>query len=289
MSGWRARTPRVALLGGAALVFVMGCQREAAPQLAVSACPPAPACSNDCAPGGTGRAAVAGAGTPPVVALPAASTGPQLAGEMGELSASASRKMFHDDGAGCLADLDRLAQLQPSLDRQLATMRGQCEMLVGHCQAGKKRVADWYVTETNMTPERAAISAEQLASMRCRGGDSTPRDELLRAFYELSDGAYMNPRDSAFCQERVARIRRFGPSVPSRGPDDTAVDGGKKALFYTAAACFVKAGDCAGGLRAYRDNYPMENLAAVPGPNDRDKLIRDGFTSSFAACAGQAP
>jgi hypothetical protein len=51
----------------------------------------------------------------------------------------------------------------------------------------------------------------------------------------------------------------------------------------------VKAGDCAGGMAAYRDNYPYENLGAVPNPQDRDKLIREGFASSFAVCGGGAP
>jgi hypothetical protein len=279
----------VALLGGAALALLMGCQREAAPQPAVSSCPPAPACSSDCPPEGSGLVRpVAGPVAVPTVFAPPAVPELQASGEIGELSASASRKMFHDDGAGCLADLERIAKLQPSLDKQMAAIRGQCEMLVGKCQEGKKRIADYFVVETNMSPERAAMTAEQMGSMRCRGGNSTPRDELLRAFYELSDGAYMNKREPAFCRERVATIRRLGPTVPA-GPEDSQIDGGRKALFYTAAACFVKAGDCAGGMAAYRDNYPYENLGAVPNPQDRDKLIREGFASSFAVCGGGAP
>jgi hypothetical protein len=172
----------VALLGGAALALLMGCQREAAPQPAVSSCPPAPACSSDCPPEGSGLVRpVAGPVAVPTVFAPPAVPELQASGEIGELSASASRKMFHDDGAGCLADLERIAKLQPSLDKQMAAIRGQCEMLVGKCQEGKKRIADYFVVETNMSPERAAMTAEQMGSMRCRGGNSTPRDELLRA------------------------------------------------------------------------------------------------------------
>lgn len=291
----RVRASHAALLAGAALVCGMGCQREAAPQPALSACPPAPACSSDCPSEGAGRsptaiatATVAGPGPAAPVFAPPAVPELQASGEIGELSASASRKMFHDDGAGCLADLERIAKLQPSLDRQLATIRGQCEMLVGKCQEGKKRIADYFVVETNMSPERAAMTAEQMGSMRCRGGNSTPRDELLRALYELSDGAYMNKREPAYCKERVATVRRLGPTVPA-GPEDTAIDGGRKALFHTAAACFVKAGDCPGAMAAYRDNYPYENLGAVPNPQDRERIIREGFASSFAACGSGVP
>lgn len=289
MIAGRTLAPSAALLGGAALAFLLGCQREATPQPALSACPPAPVCSSDCPPEGSGPVRpVAGPVAPPPVFAPPAGPDLQASGEIGELSASASRKMFHDDGAGCLADLDRLAQLQPSLNKQLATIRGQCEMLVGRCQEGKKRIADYFVVETNMSPERASATAEQMGSMRCRGGNSTARDELLRALYELSDGAYMNKREPAYCKERVATIRRLGPTVPA-GPEDTQIDGGRKALFHTAAACFVKAGDCPGALAAYRDNYPYENLAAVPDPQDRERILREGFASSFAACAGGVP
>src|SRR5690606_2808514 len=116
----------------------------------------------------------------------------------------------------------------------MATVRGRCEVLVGECQTGKKRIADWYVKETAATPARAAIMAESMASMRCRGGDSTERDRLLRAIYELSDGAYVNARKPAFCEERIKTIRTLGPKVPPRDIDDTQISGGQQALFYTA-------------------------------------------------------
>lgn len=238
-----------------------------------SAASPDPACTCTCPP------------APPAAGAPAAAASAGSA-DLGELVASANRKMFHDDGAGCLADLDRVAQLDPLLAGRLAAVRGQCEMLAGRCQEGKQRVAAYYRDETNLSQERADQIAEQIGSMRCRGGNSSPRDELLRAFYELTDGAYMNRKEPAFCRERLAAVRRLAPAVPPAGPEDTQVDGARKALFHTTAACLVKAGDCGGAFEAYRDNFPGEGLSAIKDPAQRASIVRDAFFSSFAQCKG---
>jgi len=231
--------------------------------------------------GGSEPAADAGASspllTPPTV---------PAAGNVGDLVASANRKMMHDDGKGCLEDLDRVAALDPKMEERLAISRGQCEMLVGKCQQGKQRIARWYELESALTPGRAEIQAEQLGAMRCRGGNSTPRDELLRAFFELSDGAYMNKRSSKWCAERVSIIRRLLPKVPPRDVDDTQISGGGQALFHTAAACHARAEDCKAAFSIYRELFPPTGLAAIKDAAQREKIVRDSFDSSIERCKG---
>lgn len=217
-------------------------------------------------------------GTTPVSPTAAA------AGDVGDLVASASRKMMHDDGKGCLADLNAVRKLDPKMDRRLDVTRGQCEMLVGRCQAGKKRIAHWYEVETAMTPERAATTAEQLGSMRCREGDSSDRDALLRALFELSDGAYMNKRSPGWCKARVTTVRKLLPKVPPKDAMDTQISGGGQALFYTAAACYAHAGDCKGAYAIYRDLFPAKGLAAIKDAKQREQMIRDSFNSSIVRC-----
>jgi hypothetical protein len=256
------RVPCIALL-----IFAGACssgrnRASAAPAQAASAC------SCPCA---------AQTGASP--AAPAAA-----AGVLGELVASASRKMMHDDGAGCLADLDQLANVDPALSKRLAVTRGQCEMLVGNCREGKQRIADWYRAETNLSQERADAVAESLASTRCRGGDSSERDELLRAFYELSDGAYLNKKEPSVCRERLATVKRLLPLVKPRDPDDAQVISAPNALFHTAAMCFARAGDCSSSWSSYRDNYPADGLAALKDPKQRQKVIEDSFRSTVERC-----
>jgi hypothetical protein len=98
----------------------------------------------------------------------------------------------------------------------------------------------WYQEEADMQPDRALVTAEALASMRCSDGDSDDRDRLMRALYDLSDGAFTNRRAPKFCRQALAQARRLIPIVKTRGPDDTTIAGGAQALFHTAASCFAR-------------------------------------------------
>lgn len=277
MSGARA-LPSIVLSSILASILVtilaaLGCDARS-PQSAEPSCPPCEcACSCADAPGQPTQAPV----QVQVVQAPAQPA------ELGELVASAARKMNFGDGAGCLADLDRVAAIDPGLDARMAVSRGQCEMLVGRCQQGKQRVARWYQEETNMHPERAMAVAESLASMRCREGDSSDRDRLLRAFFDLSDGAYMNKKTSAECLAAVAVARALVPKVRPQGPEDTSISGGAQALFHTASACLGRAGDCKAALAVFREFYP--DMSAVTDPAAREKLIRESFASTNVHCA----
>jgi len=210
----------------------------------------------------------------------------QAGPDVGELVSTATRKLMHDDGVGCLEDLDKVAAIDPKLDLRLAATRGQCEMLVGRCQPGKERVARWYEVEAGMQPERAMITAEQIGSMRCREGDSSDRDRLLRAYFDLSDGAYMNRRSSEFCGAALATARELIPKVKPRGPDDAQIASGAQALFHTAASCFARAGDCKQAWTTYSGLFPRtattpEAEAMMP------EIIRGAYDSSVLFCGAE--
>ncbi len=239
--------------------------------------------------GGTGQGATGQGGTGVAVATGAAGD-MDAARELGDRVAAASRKMFHDDGEGCLEDLQRVGELDSGMLERLAVTQGQCEMLVGKCQEGKTRISAWYQREMAMTTVRADEMAEQLGAMRCRGGDSSQRDRLLGALYELSDAAYMNPRDVAYCEARVKTVLELEGKVKAQGPRDSQISGGKQALFHTAAACLVAAGDCRRAEARFRELFPREGLDAITDPALREKVLRESFESSFESCAaGSGP
>lgn len=275
----------------AAVIFLgtlAACDRRDA-AVEAAACPPCECVCNAAEPA---KPATPVAVTPPDTSQIAVPPPPELPppvtpGDFGELVATASRKLMHGDGEGCLADLDRIAAIDPKLDARMVVTRGQCEMLVGRCQAGKARVARWYVEESAMHPERAAITAETIGSMRCRDGDSTDRDRLLRAFYELSDGAWMNKKPSAACKAQLDIARRLIPKVPPAGPEDTQISGGAQALFNTAATCFAHAGDCRSARAVYRELFPPKALEAIADPAERDKVVATSFESTVTRCAEQ--
>lgn len=248
-------------------------------------CPP---CECVCKPDTaalSAHAASTPAAVPPPPALPRATDA--SAAEVAELVATASRKLMHDDGKGCLADLDRIAALDPKFDARLAVTRGQCEMLVGKCQDGKRRVATWHVVETAMTQERADLTAEAIGSMRCRDGDSSDRDRLLRAYYELSDAAYMNKRPAAVCKDNLEIAQRLIPKVQANGPEDSQIAGGAQALFHTAATCFARADDCKRAWSTYRALFPAKGLEALPDPAERDEVVATSFDGAIPRCAGK--
>ncbi|MBZ5711939.1 hypothetical protein [Nannocystis pusilla] len=253
------------------------------PSHAEDKCPP---CECNCAADDKSTATpVQATTTTPVQAQqPGAST--PAAAEIGELVAAATRKMNFDDGKGCLDDLDRIHAIDPKYDARLAVTRGMCEMLVGRCQEGKQRVARWYQDETNMHPDRAMATAESLASMRCREGDSTDRDRLLRAYFDLSDGAYMNKKTVANCKAALDVARALIPRVKPQGPEDSQIRDTPKALFHTAATCFGRAGDCKTAMAVYREFYP--DISSVKDPAVREKIITDSFESSIIHCGPQA-
>lgn len=204
-------------------------------------------------------------------------------GDLGELVASANRKLAHGDGPGCLADLDRVKLIDPRLDKQLVVVRAQCQMATGECQTGKQAITDYYVREQALTPERAAIMAESIASMRCAGGDATERDQLLVAYYDLSDGAYINKRDVEYCTARVATIAELAPKVAPRDVEDTQISGNRQALFYTGAMCFARAGDCDQAYQHFRRFFPSDSLDALD-PSLREATIRETFDSTLELC-----
>ncbi len=275
---------------GVGLAF-MACDVRPPPQPAAS-CPPCE-CNCKCDEAAATRPADKPSGpvTPtrnnPADPLAGPQPADARAHEVADLVASAARKTNFNDGKGCLADLDRVAQLDPKMDARLAVSRGQCEMLVGLCQQGKERVARWYREENNMHPERAAVVAEQLGSMRCREGDSTDRDRLLRAYYDLSDGAYMNKKTPAECQASIAIARALIPRVKPTGPEDGQISGGAQALFHTGATCLGRAGDCKAAYAHYKEFYPA--LPSVQDAATREKIVRDSFESSVQHCKPKTP
>jgi hypothetical protein len=265
--GHLKRARRAALFG----LLALACD----PRAKESSKPDCPACECVCdCKSGDGGSTVAATTTP---------TGTDI----GELVADATRKMNHGDGEGCLSDLARVAELDSKMDARLAVLRGQCEMAAGKCQAGKDRVARWYERETAMSPDRAALTAEQLASMHCKGGDANDRDRLLAALFKLSDGAYMNTREPEFCAEHLRVARSLIPKVKPTGPDDGQLTGGIQALFHTAASCFAKAGDCRSALSVYTELFPAAGLSAIPDPAQREKIVRESFDSSIVRCKGK--
>lgn len=200
---------------------------------------------------------------------------------------SATRKLNFADGPGCLADLEQLQAASPMLASNTVTMRGQCEMLAGHCQQGKQRIVDAMVDETNAHPDRAKATAESMAAMYCQGGDSSERDRLLGALQELTLGAYSETRTVEQCRTTLATARALLPKVTPQGPEDHQVVGAGKTLYAAAPGCFARAGDCAVAWQTHRELFPQDSLADVKDPKIRADVLNTTFDSLVPRCKGK--
>jgi hypothetical protein len=219
---------------------------------------------------------------PPVQpALTSAEPDSSTMGETAVLLQSARRKAMHDDGQGCIEDLERVAALDAKLASTLTVQYAQCRMLLGHCQEGKRTVADNLVRDMNLSRQRAETMAEAFAAQYCRGGDSTERDRLLRAANELTQGSYLDPRKD--CEANTRLIKKLTPKVPPNGPDDHRIAGIGKTLHVQAARCHARAGDCGAAWRAFRDNHPEAPLKSLSREH-REQVQRTTFQTIVTSC-----
>jgi hypothetical protein len=223
-------------------------------------------------------------GAPPPSTLPSATL--QALAEHQRLLQShleaARAKMSQRDGAGCLAELDAYDRVEPRMTEPTtskvspyATFRVQCLMLAGQCAAGKTLYRDSleHSSGATMGPDARERTIDALVGLYCQGPDLTDRDKLIRASMALTDGAYMNKRTSAFCQENTRTLRDLIPKVPPAHPDDSQVVSAPDSLRNAGTTCFAKADDCAGAWAFYRDIYPRVDLYLYALP-DRQEMMR---------------
>lgn len=281
-------SPFLALTFATLALGLSACDRSGS-QAEGSTCPP---CECACAEGGevaqgSGGQDADASGEGGASQAPPALGADEDPYEVAEIVASANRKMMHGDGVGCLEELARVKQLAPKLVTHLEVTRAQCEMLIGKCQEGKQKIVDFYMREMAMGKELAEKTAENIASMRCKGGDSSDRDQLLAAYYDLQDGAYMNKRDVGYCKQRVDIIEALAPNVKPRDAEDSMITGGRQALFHTSAMCFARAGDCRQAYAYYTRLFPSEALDALQDPQLRESTLRESFDSAIVLCEGK--
>lgn len=250
-----------------------------------SAAPSATPAASDAAPAPSSPSAVASA----LAALSPADQARALAIVLaGDLAGDAMAKMNKGDGQGCLADLDRAKERDAKTEARLAMIRAQCEMLSGKCEAGTKRMREAYREHTG--PESAARGAEAVASMRCKGGDTSPRIKLLGALFALSQGAYVERVEAAECQRLFREVKTLSQSVKPIDDADTQIKSVPDHVHFTTAKCLEKAGDCAAAvaLVGAPDSAVSKAVSSIPDAAIRKKALDDSVRSMLPGCAPPA-
>jgi hypothetical protein len=213
-----------------------------------------------------------------------------------EHAEAARAKANSRDGRGCLAELDQHDQLDPrpegmstTIGSAYSTTRGQCLMLAGQCAAGK--VMFRRSLEKNagaqLGPEQLDKSADAYASMNCQGGSMSPRDSLLKALFELQQGAYMQKKTTAACDAAYQTAKKLVPTVKPNDDDDTQVKMAGASLRTTAPACFAKAGDCDAAWSSWKEAWKLDPALSEKSRNLNDDALRRGFEAVVSKCKGK--
>ena len=213
-----------------------------------------------------------------------------------EHAEAARAKANSRDGRGCIAELDEHDKLDPRPEGMSTTMgsaysstRGQCLMLAGQCAAGKLmfRRSLEKSAGANMGPEQLDKAADAYASMNCQGGSMSPRDTLLKALFELQQGAYMQKKTTAACDAAYQTAKKLVPTVKPNDDDDTQVKMAGASLRTTAPACFAKAGDCDSAWSSWKEAWKLDPNLSPQSRNLNDDALRHGFEAVVAKCKGK--
>jgi hypothetical protein len=200
------------------------------------------------------------------------------------------------DGKGCLAELDEHDRLDPrpeglstNVGSYYSMTRGQCLMLAGQCSAGKVlyRRSLEKNAGANLGPEQLDKGTDAFASMNCQGGAMSPRDQLLKALFDLQQGAYMQKKTPAACDAAFQVAKRLVPTVKPNDDDDTQVKMAGASLRTTAPACFAKAGDCDAGWSAFKEAWKLDTALSPQSRNLNDDALRHTFEAVARQCKGK--
>ncbi|MFO7561306.1 MAG: hypothetical protein R6X02_01580 [Enhygromyxa sp.] len=217
----------------------------------------------------------------------------EMSEEAGARYDAAQQKLVARDGKGCLAELDAHDKADPnhkSTDPKsgFATMRSQCVMLAGQCDAGKAllRKSLEATATVPLAPEQTANYIDAMAGMYCQGDSMSERDQLLKALADLRQGA-SSTKDVAYCDDAWARAKKLAPKVEPRDDDDHQIISMAYGIWNDAPSCYARAGDCKKAYKAYLEAMPQqtkEGMASIKDDAVREEQYRRSFESSVKKC-----
>jgi hypothetical protein len=211
----------------------------------------------------------------------------------GEHASAAQSKLTAGDGAGCLTELDLHDRLDPrpiglstNVKSYTASMRAQCLMRSGKCDAGKAllRKAIQGASAPGTSADAIDAQIDGQVGMHCAGSDAQPRDQLLYAMSMLNRFAYargdLRPIRAAY--DNVKRLRTSArnddPNQQLAKLPRVVSDIGPKALG--------RAGDCVAAWAAAKEASAW--FSAAEGFSIDDEHVRYDFVNhTRETCLGK--
>jgi hypothetical protein len=199
---------------------------------------------------------------------------------------AARAKTSARDGAGCLAELDAYDREawdptpSTSPTSSMAMSRAMCMMLAGDCTHGKDLYRGALATNAGATlgPEMLEKSIDGVVGLYCQGPGLEPRDAMLKALMDLTQGAYMSTSTPAACQAAVDTVKRLALVVKPRSADDTQIAQASAVVRSAGPECMARAGDCRAAWRVFHDAWRGE-------PGMDEPTMHKTFDSTVRRCS----
>jgi hypothetical protein len=161
------------------------------------------------------------------------------------------------DGAGCLAVMEQIHDIPADMTARANIIRGDCEMLAGHCEAGRKILQPMYEADRRFTPAAAkGVLSARVARMCPVGSFPTVSKRLLAVSLQADEAKSASGEQSRWCGalERALLADTKSTEVQDCYADKRAGDCPSlmfdlERAYERLAECFLRDKNCREGAR----------------------------------------
>ncbi len=229
-------------------------------------------------------------GAPPPTPHPGPAT---AADDLATTIYTAQQKLRFRDGPACLVALDTYDKIAARPGRlstdttagYTAMMRGQCLMLAGQCEPGRRHFrATWANDHPQDDADRTDIVTDVMVGQYCQGPNLSSRERFLKARMDLQRGAWTARLPPNECTVAYRELMSLRTTVLPRNDEDALVKDPLLFMLSAAPSCFARAGDCAAAYAAYREVAVAHYGSKQPSFASDEATLRRHFASATPKC-----
>lgn len=191
-----------------------------------------------------------------------------------QMRKAAREKFEGGDGAGCLADLDRAAALDPNVDAATEALRATCEMRAGKCDSGRRRLRAAVEAMTPVeqrTPAHVDRVVDSEARRNCSVDQLTSSELAMKLALSISQSCR---KDSAAAMDSARKLAALlekadTPAALRKRWEPQVLDG---------AACAAQIGRCDDARALFDAHARIHALNGDAQPDPRRALV-SGYVS----------
>jgi hypothetical protein len=164
-------------------------------------------------------------------------------------------------------------------DQYANWIRAQCEMRVGKCKEGQKRLREYLLNlDKDKRKSEEEIDAQVKASSgKCPSSSGNLDERVTRAYTRIGEAS--RKRDAHACREEAGRIAPLLSQIP-KDQKSAAVRAKATGVLMMAAQCLAKAGECKDAWKMYNKYYDAQFAHTM-----KLKEVREAAKATFPSVA----